>query len=71
MKLNCKEAARLISEGLDRELGLAQRTALRLHLAVCEACTRVAAQYAFLRLAAARYAGPGRDEDGDGPAGKR
>jgi putative zinc finger protein len=57
VKLTCKEAARLISDGLDRKLSLAQRTALRLHLAVCEACTRVAAQYAFLRRAAARYAG--------------
>jgi len=60
VRLTCKEAARLISERLDRDLPLAQRTALRLHLAVCEACTRVAAQYAFLRRAAARYAG--RDE---------
>jgi len=45
MKLTCKDASRLISEGLDRKLGLAQRTALRLHLAVCDACTRVSARF--------------------------
>jgi putative zinc finger protein len=61
VKLTCKEASRLISEGLDRKLGLAQRAALRLHLAVCVACARVAAQYAFLRRAAARFPGDDRD----------
>ena len=67
MKLNCKEATRLISEGLDRKLSLVQRTALRLHLVVCDACTRVLAQYRFLRRAAARYPGPDRDEGDSAP----
>ena len=57
--LNCKEASRLISEGrLDRELDFAKRTALRLHLLICTACTRVKDQFAFLHRAAERYPGP-------------
>ena len=38
--LSCKEAARLISDRLDRELPLGRRIALRLHLAMCSACRR-------------------------------
>jgi len=61
MMLTCKEAGRLISEGLDRKLSLPQRAALRLHLAFCDACTRINAQFRFLRRAASRYPGPERD----------
>ena len=58
MKLTCKEASRLLSQGLDRDLGLAEQLALRLHLAVCTACARVNAQLAFLRRAIAGLSGP-------------
>jgi hypothetical protein len=61
MVLNCKEASRLISEGLDRDLDIGQRTALRLHLFICTACTRVKKQFAFLHGAAPQY--PGMDDD--------
>lgn len=61
MKLTCKEAGRLISEGLDRKLSLPQRTALRLHVGICEACRRINAQFRFLRRAASRYPGPKHD----------
>ncbi len=54
LKLTCKEAGRLISEGLDRK-------PLRLHLAICDACTRIHLQFRFLRRAASRYPGPERD----------
>ena len=33
--LSCKEATRLVSQGLDRELALGERIALRVHLAIC------------------------------------
>ena len=62
--MNCKEASRLISEGLDRDLDLGQRAKLRLHLLICTACTRVKAQFAFLHRAAPHYPGP---EDDDSP----
>jgi hypothetical protein len=56
--LSCREASRLISEELDRELGVAERASLRVHLAICVACTRVTRQFEFLRRAARQYPGP-------------
>jgi hypothetical protein len=52
--LTCKEASRLVSQGLDRRLGFAERAGLRLHLLVCEGCTNFSKQVAFLRKAMAR-----------------
>ena len=49
--LDCKEVTRLVSQGLDRDLSLGERTALRLHLAICEGCRNVSKQLAFLRRA--------------------
>jgi hypothetical protein len=51
MILSCKEAARLVSEGLDRRLGWGERAALRLHLALCKGCDNFRRQMAFLRRA--------------------
>ena len=65
MRLTCKEASRLISLGLDRELSLAQRTALRLHLTLCNACTNVKAQFDFLRRALSSYATAEPEDDPD------
>jgi hypothetical protein len=56
MMLTCKEATRLASEGLDRRLGLAERVALRLHLAICDGCSNFKKQVAFLRKAMRRLA---------------
>jgi hypothetical protein len=52
--LNCKEATRLVSQGLDRRLGFAERLALRLHLAICDGCTNFRKQVQFLRRAVQR-----------------
>ena len=49
--LSCKEVTRLVSQGLDGELTLGERTALRLHFAICEGCRNVNRQLSFLRLA--------------------
>ena len=49
--LTCKEATSLVSQGLDRRLGFGERILLRLHLAVCGGCSRVARQFAFMRKA--------------------
>ena len=51
MILSCKEAARLVSQGLDRELGFGERVTLRVHLAICNGCTNFKDQVAFLRQA--------------------
>lgn len=62
VKLTCKEASRLISNGLDTRLTLAQRTSLRLHLALCDACNKVKMQFEFMRRALSAYS---RSEDRD------
>jgi len=55
--LTCKEASRYISQGLDRKMSLTERMSLRLHLALCDACTNLKAQFVFLRSAVAALAG--------------
>ena len=54
MILTCKEATRLVSQGLDRRLGFAERLALRVHLAICDGCTNFRKQAEFLRRAVQR-----------------
>jgi len=49
---NCKEAARLQSNALDRPLSRFQRIGLRIHLALCVWCSRYGKQIKFLRTAA-------------------
>jgi predicted anti-sigma-YlaC factor YlaD len=59
----CKEAARLVSESLDREPLFHQRLSLRLHLLMCSLCRRFRRQMLFLREAARSFAEAGeRDE---------
>jgi putative zinc finger protein len=52
--LSCKEATSLVSQGLDRRLGFAERVVLRMHLLLCDGCTNFSKQVAFLRKAMAR-----------------
>ena len=54
--LSCKQVTRLVSQGLDRELGFADRVRLRVHLAICDGCTSFSRQMALLREATARLA---------------
>jgi hypothetical protein len=49
--ISCKESTRLASQGLDRELALGERVALRVHLAICVGCRRAGRQMEFLRKA--------------------
>jgi hypothetical protein len=48
---SCKEVSHLVSQGLDRELGLGERLRLRAHLAICNGCTNFKRQLEFLRRA--------------------
>jgi Putative zinc-finger len=66
MRLTCKEASRLISLGLDRKLSLGQRTSLRLHLTMCAACTKLKAQFEFMRRALSAYGSGGPQDDVEG-----
>ena len=54
MMLSCKEVTRLVSQGLDRRLGLWDRLRLRVHLLICDACTAFSRQMEFLRRAVQR-----------------
>ena len=60
--LSCREASRLISEGMDRRLSFTEKFALRFHLGICDACTRFTRQMKFLRRALQNLPGP--DEPG-------
>jgi hypothetical protein len=57
MKLSCREASRLISQGMERRLSFGERISLRLHMGICDACTRFSRQAGFLRRALKAYAG--------------
>jgi hypothetical protein len=54
MMLSCKEASRLVSQGLDRNLGFGERIALRVHLAICDGCSNFKSQVEFVRRAVKR-----------------
>ena len=51
MKITCKEASRLLSDGQEQALGFGERLKLRIHLAICDACTNFSRQLALLRRA--------------------
>ncbi|PHV12740.1 zf-HC2 domain-containing protein [Chitinimonas sp. BJB300] len=50
--MNCKEATRMVSEGLDRDLALGEKLRLQLHLFICDYCRNFSKQGNFLRRAA-------------------
>ena len=56
MMLSCKEATRLVSEGLDRELPFWRRMSLRFHVVMCRGCSRYTRQIRALnRLVTDHY----------------
>ena len=61
MMLSCKEVTRLVSQGLDRELGFAERVKLRVHLAICDGCTNFRQQLDLLRKALAHLGRESRE----------
>ena len=54
MSLSCKEAARMVSQGLDRELAPDEQLRLKAHLAICRGCRSISDRMAFLRRAIKR-----------------
>lgn len=51
LQISCREASELISAAADGELAKRDRIALRIHLFLCVACNRFAAQVSLLRAA--------------------
>ena len=48
-KLNCRQASTLLLQSQDRTLRTGERLGLRLHLMICEACTRFNGQLRVMR----------------------
>ena len=63
MLLSCKETTRLLSQGLDRKLAFGERVALRVHLAICDGCSNVSAQFRFLRVAVQSFSKDGNGKE--------
>jgi len=59
--MNCKQATRLMSQGQDRELNMAERTRLRIHLFICSGCSNYNKQLHLIRETMKRIGtrGPG------------
>lgn len=53
--LSCREAARLMSQELDRELTWSERLALKLHVMVCNGCRNFRRQMGVLREVCRHY----------------
>ena len=53
--LRCKDVSRLVSQGQDRPLTWWEKWRLRMHLTVCDGCTRFDAHMRFLRRAMRKY----------------
>lgn len=54
IRITCRQAHRLLSERADRPLSRAERWRLRLHLFVCEMCSRFERQVGIMRAAVRR-----------------
>jgi predicted anti-sigma-YlaC factor YlaD len=60
----CKQAHQKLSENLDRELSLTERTQLKVHLSVCRSCTNFSTQMRTIRMAMQQMAkGKSSDQD--------
>jgi hypothetical protein len=56
MRLTCKQATALVSQGLDRKLSRWERCKLKIHLLICDACSNFVRQSEFIRRAVKRMA---------------
>jgi hypothetical protein len=54
LRLNCKQAHRLIAESFDRDLNLADNVRVRLHLRSCPCCGNFVKQLQLMRKAMKR-----------------
>jgi hypothetical protein len=55
VRLTCREAARLLMQREHRALGTLERVRLRLHLSVCDMCTRFNGQLRLMNRAMAKW----------------
>ena len=67
LRRNCREVTRLILERENRPLGLAERIAVRLHLAACLMCTRFTGQVRLMNRAMAQWRAYSEHDEPGGP----
>lgn len=71
--MSCKEAVRMMSEGMDRPLNPGERVSLRFHQLFCAGCRNYEKQMAFLRESCKGYLGqtdlPENKDTGQDPHG--
>jgi predicted anti-sigma-YlaC factor YlaD len=53
--LNCKQATALMSQRMDKELGLWQKIGLQMHLMMCSGCRNFRTQMEFLRQSCQKF----------------
>jgi hypothetical protein len=61
--LTCKDASQLMSQSIDRRLGLIERVSLKFHLLICNSCNVVDKQLEFLHKMCKRIAKQPADID--------
>lgn len=64
LKPTCREVHALVSQSQDRRLTLTERMRMRVHLLVCEACTRFNGQMLLIRRAMQRLSHDSDDKSG-------
>ncbi|MBW8370060.1 MAG: zf-HC2 domain-containing protein [Thiobacillus sp.] len=67
----CRDATELASRAMDERLPLTNRMALRLHLAICENCTRFNQQLQEMRRLFREETGANDDAAGLAPEARR
>jgi predicted anti-sigma-YlaC factor YlaD len=55
IKPTCKEVHRLVSEQMDRDLSLLEKSRLRLHMLMCDACSNFSSQMKLIRSAMRQF----------------
>ena len=53
--LNCKQATALMSQRMDKDLGLRQKMGLQMHLMMCSGCRNFRKQMEFLRQSCLKF----------------
>ena len=65
--LNCRQATTLTLLSHDRSLGVIERLRLRMHLAMCQACTRFARQQDLISRAMGPWRAYRQEDPSDEP----
>jgi hypothetical protein len=55
IKPTCKEVHRLVSERMDRDLNMVEKTRLHLHMMICDACSNFGDQMKLIRKAMRQF----------------